>query len=108
MEMSFSDLTLEEKFSTIVPKMLCIFSSEQKLTGGISFTMQFPMATVKKIALLYRVIQVLPFDRKYSLLIDLKFSKNSGTIVYRCRIFCKNFNFFNETGILCPLIDCLP
>jgi hypothetical protein len=28
-----------------------VFSSEQKLTGGISFTMQFPMATVKKNAL---------------------------------------------------------
>jgi hypothetical protein len=31
--------------------MVWIFSSEQKLTGGISFTMQFPMATVKKNAL---------------------------------------------------------
>jgi hypothetical protein len=31
--------------------MVRIFSSEQKLTGGISFTMQFPMATVKKNAL---------------------------------------------------------
>jgi hypothetical protein len=31
--------------------MVQIFSSEQKLTGGISFTMQFPMATVKKNAL---------------------------------------------------------
>jgi hypothetical protein len=31
--------------------MVSIFSSEQKLTGGISFTMQFPMATVKKNAL---------------------------------------------------------
>jgi hypothetical protein len=27
--------------------MVSIFSSEQKLTGGISFTMQFPMAIVK-------------------------------------------------------------
>jgi hypothetical protein len=27
---------------------LLLLSSEQKLTGGISFTMQFPMATVKK------------------------------------------------------------
>jgi hypothetical protein len=25
-----------------------MFSSEQKLTGGISFTVQFPMATDKK------------------------------------------------------------
>jgi hypothetical protein len=35
------------------------------------------------------VSQVLPPDRKHLLLIDLKFSKNSGMIVYRC----KNFNF---------------
>jgi hypothetical protein len=31
--------------------MVWILSSEQKLTGGISFIMQFPMATVKKNAL---------------------------------------------------------
>jgi hypothetical protein len=43
---------------------------------------------------MYRVSQVLPPDRKHLLLIDLKFSKNSGMIVYRR----KNFNFFNEIG----------
>jgi hypothetical protein len=31
--------------------MVWIFPSEQKLTGGTSFTMQFPMATVNKNAL---------------------------------------------------------
>jgi hypothetical protein len=40
---------------------------------------------------MYRVSQVLPPDRKHPLLIDLKLSKNSGMIVYRCRTFCKNF-----------------
>jgi hypothetical protein len=48
---------------------------------------------------MYWVSQVLPPQRKHPLiLIDLKFSKKSGMIVYRCRIFCKKFNFFNETG----------
>jgi hypothetical protein len=28
----------------------------------------------------------------------LKFSKNSGMIVYRYITFCKNFNFFNEAS----------
>jgi hypothetical protein len=46
---------------------------------------------------LYRVIQVLPPDRKHPLLIDFKSSKNSGMIVYRCT-FCKNFKFFNVAG----------
>jgi hypothetical protein len=35
---------------------------------------------LKKIKL-YKVIQVLPPERKHTLLIDLKFSKNSGMIV---------------------------
>jgi hypothetical protein len=39
--------------------MVRIFSSEQKLTGGISFTMQFPMATVKKNALYFEIIVLL-------------------------------------------------
>jgi hypothetical protein len=54
---------------------------------------------------MYRMIQVLPPERKHPLLIDLKFSKNSGMIVYRCRIFCKNLNFFNETGKYFVLIQ---
>jgi hypothetical protein len=37
-------------------------------------------------------------DRKHPFLIDLKFSKNSGMIVYCCRTFCRNFKIFNETG----------
>jgi hypothetical protein len=32
-------------------------------------------------------------------------SKNSGMIVYRCRTFCKNLNFFNETGKYFVLIQ---
>jgi hypothetical protein len=47
---------------------------------------------------LYRVSQVLPPERKHPLLINLKFSKNSGIIVYHCRTICKNFKIFNETG----------
>jgi hypothetical protein len=39
---------------------------------------------------LYRVIQVLPSERKHPVLTDLKFSNNSGMIVYRCRTFCKS------------------
>jgi hypothetical protein len=54
---------------------------------------------------LYRMSQVLPPERKHPLLIDLKFSKNSGIIVSRCRTFCKNFNFFNETGKYFVLIQ---
>jgi hypothetical protein len=45
---------------------------------------------------MYRVIQVLPPERKHPL--DLNYSKSSGTIVYRCRTFCKNLIFFNETS----------
>jgi hypothetical protein len=36
--------------------------------------------------------QVLPPDRKHPLLIDLKFSKNSGMIVHPCRILMKQVN----------------
>jgi hypothetical protein len=54
---------------------------------------------------LYRVIQVLPPERKHPLPNDLKFSKNSGMIVYRYRTFCKNLNFFNETGKYFVLIQ---
>jgi hypothetical protein len=54
---------------------------------------------------LYWVSQVLPPERKHPLLIDLKFSKNSRMIVSRCRTFCKNFNFFNETGKYFVLIQ---
>jgi hypothetical protein len=46
----------------------------------------------------YRVSEVLPSKRKHPLLINLKFSKNSGMIVYHCRTACKNFKIFNETG----------
>jgi hypothetical protein len=49
--------------------------------------------------------QVLPPDRKHPLLIDLKFSKNSGIIMYHCRTFCKHFKFFNETGQYFVLIQ---
>jgi hypothetical protein len=49
---------------------------------------------------MYRVSQVLPPDRKHTLLIDLKFAKNSGMIVYRCRTFCKNLNFFTLIYII--------
>jgi hypothetical protein len=44
-------------------------------------------------------------DGKHLLLIDLKFSKNSGMIMYRCRTFCKNFKFFTETGKYFGLIQ---
>jgi hypothetical protein len=44
------------------------------------------------------MIQVLPPERKHPVLNDLKFSKNSGMIVYRCRTVCEKFKFFNETG----------
>jgi hypothetical protein len=44
------------------------------------------------------VSEVLPLERKHPLLISLKFSKNSGMIVYHCRTVCKNFKIFNETG----------
>jgi hypothetical protein len=47
---------------------------------------------------MYRVSEVLPPERKHPLLINLKFSKNSGMIVYHCRTVCKNFKMFNETG----------
>jgi hypothetical protein len=40
-----------------------------------------PDKTPRKCPKQYRVIQVLPPDRKHPLLIDLKFSKNSGMIV---------------------------
>jgi hypothetical protein len=40
----------------------------------------------------------IPPERKHPLLIKLKFSKNSRMIVYHCRIVCKNFKIFNETG----------
>jgi hypothetical protein len=46
----------------------------------------------------YRVSEVLPPERKHPLLINLKFSKNSGIIAYHCKIVCKNFKIFNETG----------
>jgi hypothetical protein len=50
----------------------------------------------------YRVIQVLPPERKHPLLIDLNFSKNPGMIVYRYtrRTFCKNLNFFIRNRIV--------
>jgi hypothetical protein len=44
------------------------------------------------------VSAVLLPERKHPLLINLKFSKNSGIIVYHCRTVCKNFKIFNETG----------
>jgi hypothetical protein len=53
----------------------------------------------------YRLIQVLLPEPQHPLLIDLKFSKNSGIIVYGCRIFCKNLNFFNETSKYFVLIQ---
>jgi hypothetical protein len=46
----------------------------------------------------YRVSQVFPPERKHPLLINLKFLKNSGMIVYHCRTIPKNFKIFNETG----------
>jgi hypothetical protein len=47
---------------------------------------------------MYRVSEVLPPERKHPLIINLKFSKNSGMIVYHYRTVCKNFKIFNETG----------
>jgi hypothetical protein len=44
------------------------------------------------------VSEVLPPERKHPLLINLKFSQNSGMIVYHCRTASKNFKIFNETG----------
>jgi hypothetical protein len=45
---------------------------------------------------LYRVSEVLPPERKHPLLINLKFSKNSGMIVYHSRTVCKNFKIFKK------------
>jgi hypothetical protein len=36
--------------------------------------------------------------RKHALLINLKFSENSGMIVYHSRTVCKHFKIFNKTG----------
>jgi hypothetical protein len=40
----------------------------------------------------------IPPEQQHPLLINLKFSKKSGMIVYHCRTVCKNFRIFNETG----------
>jgi hypothetical protein len=44
--------------------------------------------------------------RKHPLLINLKFSKISGMIVYHSRTVCKNFKIFNKTGKDFVLIHC--
>jgi hypothetical protein len=54
---------------------------------------------------MYRVSQVLPPERKHPLLMDLKFSKNSGMNECRCRTVCRNVKFFNETGKYFVLIQ---
>jgi hypothetical protein len=47
---------------------------------------------------MYRVIQVLPPERKHPLLIDLKFTKNSGTTVTAVEHFVKISIFLRETS----------
>jgi hypothetical protein len=64
-----------------------IFLGKKKLMNRVSLT-------------LYRVSEVLRPERKHALLVNLKFSKNSGMIVYHCRTVCKNFKIFNEMRVL--------